>query len=171
MASGFTSLLSYVKCGYAELLGADLVPVYGDGTRKHIPQDPGVYVLHEAGKPLFVGRASYLRDRLGEQSLPGSDPDVAPLAQQLARDQIGRRVPSDELGSTPEFRAAKERVHGMSVRWVEEPDPDCRYLLQFCTAKKLRKHFQPPAKPEWPIWFHLRSEVERIADLSRARRR
>ena len=171
MPSGFKSLLSCVERRHAELVGADLVPVYRGGNRKHIPHGPGVYVLSEEGKPLFVGRTGHLRDRLGEQSLPGSDPNVAPLAQQLAREQIGRGVPSDELGSTPEVSAAKERVHGMCVRWVEEPDPDCRYLLQFCTAKKLRGPFQPPPKPEWPIWFHLRCQIERITDLFRTRRR
>ena len=170
MVSGFKSLLSYVERTHAELVGADLVRVYCDGTRKHIPEEPGVDVLYEEGKPLFVGRAIHLRDRLGEQTLPGSDPSVVPLAQQLARDKIGRRVRSAELGSTPEFKVAKERVHRMSVRWLEEPDPDCQYLLQFCTARKLRIPFQPPAKNEWPIWFQLRCEIEPIVDLLRARR-
>ena len=36
-----------------------------------------------------------------------------------------------------EFEKAKERIRTMSVRWVEEPDADCRYLLEFYAAKEL----------------------------------
>ena len=141
MASGFTSLLSYVKCGYAELLGADLVPVYGDGTRKHIPQDPGVYVLHEDKKPLYTGRTKNLRQRLGEHSLCGSRPNQAPLAQALARECVDAPVSASELHHREEFKSAKKRVHAMSVLWVEEADADCRYLLEFYAAKELQTPF------------------------------
>ena len=170
LASGFKPLLSLVEHRYAELVDADLVAVYRDGAREHVPQGPGVYVLHERGNPLFVGRANHLRNRLGEQTLSGADPNVAPFAQQLAREAIGMQISSADLGGTREFRVAKERVHRMCVRWVEEPDPDCRYLLQFWTAKKLRIPFQPAANG-WLIWFRLRCEAKRIADLLGVRSR
>ena len=138
MPSGFKSLLSCVERRHAELVGADLVPVYRDRTRKHIPPEPGVYVLYEDKKPLYTGRTKNLRQRLGEHSLCGSRPNQAPLAQALARECVDAPVSASELHLREEFKSAKKRVHAMSVLWVKEADADCRYLLEFYAAKELQ---------------------------------
>ena len=36
-----------------------------------------------------------------------------------------------------EFEKARKEIREMSVRWVEESDADCRYLLEFYAAKEL----------------------------------
>ena len=36
------------------------------------------------------------------------------------------------------FEKARQRIRKMSVRWLEECDPDVRYLLEFYAAKELQ---------------------------------
>ena len=129
------------------------VQVYIDGARKHIPPLAGVYVLYEVqdeqNVPLYVGRTGKgegnLRGRLGQHTVPSSDQNEAPLARQLACQTIGVERGSAAIYETDNFKtafeAAKKRVRTMSVRWVTEPDPDCRYLLEFYAAKELRTHY------------------------------
>ena len=130
-----------------------LVQVYIDGARKHIRPLAGVYVLYEVrdeqNVPLYVGRTgkgeANLRGRLGQHTLPGSDQNEAPLARQLACKRIGVERGSAAVYGTGEFKRAfeieKRRVCKMFVRWVPEPDPDCRYLLEFYVAKELQTPF------------------------------
>lgn len=125
------------------------VQVYIDDARKHIPPLAGVYVLHEVqdGRDvaLYVGRTGKgegnLRGRLGQHTVPSSDHNEAPLARQLACQNIGLKRGSAAAYGTDKFKrafeAAKKRVSKMSVRWATEPDPDSRYLWEFYAAKEL----------------------------------
>ena len=120
--------------------------IYEKPHRGHLPREPGIYVLYEDGQPLYVGRTgkgqAHLRQRVGEHCLPGSDQNLAPLARQLACERIGVERGSAEVYATNDFKKAleleKRRVSEMCVNWVTESDPDCRYLLEFYAAKKLR---------------------------------
>ena len=145
MEVGFDSNLHRVRDAFQRLLRLDLVSIYRDGGRGHIPDSPGVYVLYERGNALYAGSTgpkSGLRKRLGQHSLDGSDHRQAPLARALTCQEIGDGLRCPERYETGEFKTIfgemKERVRTMSVRWVEECDPDIRYLLEFYAAKEPR---------------------------------
>ena len=145
MGTNFKSLLARVESQYASLCKARLWEVYEKPSRKHIPNEPGVYVLYERGNALYPGRTgpkSGLRKRLGQHSLDGSDHKQAALARALACKKLGNGLRCPEGYDTHRFKEAfgemKKRVRGMSVRWVEESDPDTRCLLEFYAAKELR---------------------------------
>lgn len=144
MEAGFDSHLHRVRDAFRRLVRSELVSIYRDERRDHIPKGAGVYALYETGNALYAGRTgprSGLRKRLGQHSLRGSDHRQAPLARALACQELGDGLRCPERYDTDEFNEVfgrmKERVHRMSVRWVEERDPDVRYLLEFYAAKEL----------------------------------
>ena len=145
MSTNFESLLAQVEAQYAALCRARPRKIYEKPYRKHIPDEPGVYVLNEGQNAVYAGRTgpkSGLRKRLGQHTLEGSDPRQAALAKHLAEEELEQKrigpITKDELNRTEEFCTAKKRVRAMCVRWVVEPDADCRYLLEFYAAKELR---------------------------------
>ena len=149
MGSDFKSLLVGVQRSYAAMASKGLVPLYRYGTRKHVPKKEGIYVLYENGSPLYVGRTRDLWRRLGEHSLQGSDEYLATFAIVLAREETNipatykketsaKHLIANHRAFAAAFDTAKKRIRNMEVRWMEEPDPDSRYLLEFYAAKELR---------------------------------
>ena len=76
----------------------------------------------------------------------------AAFSKQLARKKTG--IPGsyrkgegwkDQVKACPKlqeaFEGARKEIRELSVRWVEESDPDTRYLLEFYAAKELRTPF------------------------------
>ena len=145
MSAGFDSLLEQVKDSFKCLLGRPLIPV--KGMASHIPlQSAGIYVFYENGKPLRVGTTTDVRKRIRQHH--GRDPRSAAFAKLLARKATciwgsyrkgeGWQDQYDKSSKLREaFEKARERIRQMSVRWVEESDANCRYLLEFYAAKKL----------------------------------
>jgi GIY-YIG catalytic domain len=110
--------------------------------------EQGVYFFTEADAPLYVGRTSRLRERLGEHRRPSSSHYAAPFAFRLAREATDRLVPSyttkggrEELCRDPAFAAAflsaKARVRAMTVQFVAEADPTRQALFEIYAATAL----------------------------------
>lgn len=119
-------------------------PVTLRGLPKIVPRS-GVYVFSEGASHLYVGRSKRLRDRLRYHSSSAED---APFAFKLAREQTGNTRASysskgsrEDLLADPQFRAAfqaaKERIHRMQIRFVDEPDPTRQALLEIYVAISL----------------------------------
>jgi len=158
VSTTFKTLLAQVESQYTLLCRARLRAVYEKPHRKHIPNEPGVYVLYENGDALYVGRTEDIRRRLGEHSLPGSDQYAANLAIAVARretcspaDYTRETSAGYLLKNNPQFQAAfsqaKARIGRMRVRYTVEPDPDSRYLLVFYTAKELPTRYNTFGEP------------------------
>ena len=111
-----------------------------------LPKSAGVYVFYEANTPQRVGTTKNLCQRVKQHHGPSLR--SAAFAKRLARCATGIRggtrpgegwktqaCENPQLGA--EFEKARERIRNMQVRWVEVPDADCRYLLEFYAAKEL----------------------------------
>ena len=95
--------------------------------------DPGIYVLYEGDKPMYVGRSDHLKDRLLSHGRPSSGSNSASFAFILAKEDCEITDPDHKSMSRPEleidldfkslFEAAKERVRKMPVRAVGIQDP------------------------------------------------
>lgn len=94
------------------------------------PEEPGVYVFYEGGRPVYVGRISNLRTRLTEHR--SSSPHLSGLAFRMARAKVGkpaRKIRGNSgrhlYDTSPAFRAAfdeaVDRIRAMEVRYVVLP--------------------------------------------------
>ena len=113
----------------------------------------GVYVLSEAGRPLYVGRSNDIRARIGNHSRPGATQQKAAFAFRLARQATGITRASykkgdesrDGLMKNPAFikafTLAKARICEMELRYVEESDPVRQTLLEIYVAITLEASF------------------------------
>ena len=143
MRTRFDSLLERAKDSFKCLLGKTLIPVK-DAYR--IPESAGIYVFYKNDEPLRVGTTKKLRTRVKQHH--GGNSRNAAFAKLLARKATGvpgsNREGEDwesQLATYPklkvEFEKARKEIREMSVRWVEESDADCRYLLEFYAAQEL----------------------------------
>lgn len=109
----------------------------------------GIYLFSEGNRHLYVGRTNRLRRRLTEHCRKGSTHNSAPFAFLLARTASGQLAASyrpngsrAELEKDPTFKsafmAAKSRVSGMDIRYVEEVDPLRQALLEMYVAIALQ---------------------------------
>ena len=105
----------------------------------------GIYLFSEGRRHLYVGRTNRMGGRLREHCRPSSTHGTAHFAFILAREATGRTYVSCsraelavEPGFMEAFRAAKERVSRMHVRFVEERDPIRQALLEVYTAVALK---------------------------------
>ena len=105
----------------------------------------GVYLFTEDKKHLYVGRSNDLKGRIRRHARPSSRQSSATFAFKLAREATGETTASynkkgsrEALMKKPAFRrafeAAKERIRGMDVRWVEEPNQLRQALLEIYAA-------------------------------------
>lgn len=108
-----------------------------------------VYLFSEGDGHLYVGRTNRLRQRLLEHGRLSSGHNSAPFAFILAREATGRTTATyqtngsrGELEADPvfaaAFRAAKERVRAMDIRFVQELDPMRQALLEMYVAVALQ---------------------------------
>ena len=143
MDTGFDPLLHEVRNAFPRLL--EVTPVAVDVKPSPIPEEPGVYVFYADGKPLRVGTAQDLRKRVRKHHT-GNHQNAA-FAKRLAREETRIKGSYQEgwdeqvekhpqLGKA--FEEAKEKIRTMSLAWLEVPEADCRYLLEFYAAKELQ---------------------------------
>lgn len=106
-----------------------------------LPRDvptSGIYLFSEGPRHLYVGRSKRIRDRLRYHC--GTAPDAS-LAFKLAREETGNaRASYSPAGSRKAlllestfqdaYRAAKERIRRMDLRYVSEPDANRQALLE-----------------------------------------
>ena len=111
-----------------------------------VPKVPAIYLLSEGNRPQYVGRTDNLRDRLSGHMRLGNDRNSASFAFLLAKEDAGgkglniKRTGSALEGDhefQPFFRAAKERVARMRVRYVEVESPIEQALLEVYAAESL----------------------------------
>lgn len=113
-----------------------------------IPSLPGgepsscVYLFSENSHHLYVGRTRNLRNRLRQHSSPAAQHNQAVFAFRLAREATGRleaaytgkgrraELAKNDPEFSAAFKAAKDRVRKMDVRYVEETDPMRQALLE-----------------------------------------
>lgn len=145
MNTGFDSHLDRVRDVFQRLLR--VTPVVADKEPSPIPKGGGIYVFYKNGQPLRVGRTGNLRDRV-KAHYKGDHAEAA-FAVALAREETKIRATykketsaaylvKNHLEFSDAFDRAKERISKMHVQCVSEPDPDCRFLLEFYAAKELR---------------------------------
>ncbi|MBT5032297.1 MAG: GIY-YIG nuclease family protein [Proteobacteria bacterium] len=108
----------------------------------------GIYLFSEDEQHLYVGRTNTIRKRLQNHCRPGSGHNSATFAFRLARQLTGQtNATYTEQGSRaylqndpkfgPIFKAQKERVRNMNVRYVLEPDPMRQALLEMYVSVSL----------------------------------
>lgn len=122
----------------------------------HLPPEmpkAGVYLLSEAGLPLYVGRSNDIRGRIGRHSRPGATYRMAVFAFRLAREITGNVRASYKKGDgsraslmenpvfVEAFTAAKARIREMELRYVEEADPVRQTLLEVYVAMVLEAKY------------------------------
>jgi hypothetical protein len=105
-----------------------------------VPERAGIYLFAEDGIPRYVGQTRNLRRQLTQHGAAFARQNQATFAFNLARAeaQADRRIPlsrsREELAADPRFavlfRRARERVAGMSIRFVEVDDPELRTVFE-----------------------------------------
>ena len=126
-------------------------PVKFDQLPSLIPER-GIYLFSEGDTHLYVGRTNRLRNRLRAHCSASSTHNTAAFAFRIARHKTGRlRASYRKEGSraslmqdeafAAEFRAAKQRLSEMNIRYVEETDPIRQTLLEVYVAVMLQTPF------------------------------
>jgi hypothetical protein len=135
----FAALIGVIVQKYEELMRMELVSC------SEVPNGTpigGVYVFYEGGQPLYVGKTKKsISTRLRIHFCNSPD---APFAYNIAREKTGlQKRYNRETSRTKlkkheqfqaEFKVAKQRIKNMNVRYVHEPDPLLRTLLEIYTA-------------------------------------
>ena len=104
---------------------------------------PGVYVFSES-RPIYVGQTRNLRMRLRQHGGASSRENQASFAFNIARIEA-EADPSIDLSQTRRalevapgfaelFRAARDRVARMDIRFVEVDDPELRTVFEVYAA-------------------------------------
>lgn len=144
----FDSAIDDVKRDLRRLI--EMEPFRLDTRPSPVPKElPGVYVLYESDRPLYVGRGRDVRQRLANHR--SSSVTAASFTVKLAR--IAAKTPSKYTSATKAenlltinstfqaaFKSARARILDMQVRYVdtEYDDHDVRQaLLEIYAASEL----------------------------------
>jgi hypothetical protein len=107
------------------------------------PVCSAIYVIFEAGKPLYVGRTRNLRRRLRNhlRLLPGQSAFAFRLARELTGNPKAsyttagsRKMLMQDAGFRKAFTDSGARIAHMSVRWIEIADPIAQHLFEVYVA-------------------------------------
>jgi len=143
----FEELVASLHGSFVALVRSDPSRIADLGADARVP---GVYMLTERGRNLYVGRSNHIRKRLAGHSRPSSPPGSAAFAFRLAREETGHVEARYQRGSgtraelmkAPTFRKASERgkarIREMDVRVVCEGHPVRQALLEIYVATVLR---------------------------------
>ena len=146
MNPDFRQLIETLDSSFRRLVAME--PVYAGQLPRGMPK-AGIYLLSENGRHLYVGRTNRLRKRLNEHGRTSSGHNTAPFAFRLARETTGhlrasykasgsrRSLETDPLFKA-EFAKQKQRVRGMTVRFVEETDPLRQAVLELYVSVALK---------------------------------
>jgi hypothetical protein len=107
-----------------------------------------VYLFTEESTPLYVGRTDHFGQRLGNHCRPSSGANQSVFAFKLAREAAGL---TEAMYTGPNtrarlmknpafiggFKAAKQRLNAMQIRFVEEQDQIRQALLEIYCAVAL----------------------------------
>ena len=151
--SDFASAVDGIQPTFRRLVEMD--PFRLDEAPSPVPDaQPGVYLLSESGRPLYVGRTHDVRGRLSDHR--SSAVTRATLAVKMARIAANRPATYTPGNSArhlyshdPTFRTrfdeARARICAMQVRWVDETDDVRQALLEIYAAVDLDTILR-----EWP---------------------
>ena len=143
--SDFASAVDGIQPTFQRLVEMD--PFRLDEAPSPVPDaQPGVYLLSESGRPLYVGRTRDVRGRLSDHR--SSAVTRATLAVKMARIAANRPATYTPGNSArhlyshdPTFRTrfdeARARICAMQVRWVDETDDVRQALLEIYAAVDL----------------------------------
>ena len=143
--SDFASAIDGIKPAFQRLLEMD--PFRLDEVPSPVPAgQPGVYLLSESARPLYVGRTRDVRGRLSDHR--SSSVTRATLAVKMARIAANRPATytsgnsaTDLYSHDPTFRTqfeeATTRICAMQVRYVIETDDVRQALLEIYAAVDL----------------------------------
>jgi predicted GIY-YIG superfamily endonuclease len=112
----------------------------------------GIYLFSEGPSHLYVGRTNRLRERLRNHCQQSGTHFTATFAFRIARHESGKVDAAytkdgsrQALMADPRFarafRAAKERVRKMDIRYVQEEEPTRQALLEIYVATVLNTPF------------------------------
>ncbi len=139
MDAAFVAHVEALRPKLEQLLA--MSPVKPTRLPKEMPA-AGVYLLLEAGRPLYVGRSNSIRRRIGRHCRPGATHRMAAFAFRLAREATGNLIATYKKGAGSRadlmkdeafitaFTNAKARIRAMDLRFVEEADPTRQALLE-----------------------------------------
>jgi predicted GIY-YIG superfamily endonuclease len=106
-----------------------------------IPKSPGIYLFVDGKTPIYVGQSRNLRARLDQHCQRSSGILSASLAFNIAKEQCWGKNPPKRRAEVQEhrqfkqfFRAAKEGLDKMEVRWIEVESPELRTVLEVYIA-------------------------------------
>ena len=139
MNERFRNLVDALHGKYEALL------TMGPIVAREIPTDTpvgGVYLFSEGSIHLYAGRTKRpIAVRIRNHCSTAPD---CPFAWLLAREATGRKATYTRDGSRKmlladaafkaAYQAAKDRIRGMGVRYVHEPDPTSQALLEIYVA-------------------------------------
>ena len=143
--SDFASAFDGIKPAFRRLVEMD--PFCLDEVPSPVPAaHPGVYLLSESDRPLYVGRTRDVRGRLSDHR--SSAPTRATLAVKMARIAANRpatytsgnsatHLYSHDLTFRTRFDEARARICAMQVRWVVETDDVRQAMLEIYAAVDL----------------------------------
>jgi hypothetical protein len=125
-----------------------MAPVKADSLPRDAPWQ-GIYLFSEGARPMYVGRTRNLRQRLRNHCGAGAQENQAVFAFKLTREATGKpkaayttdgsraALMKDSVFAAA-FKAAKVRVRGMDLRYVQEADPLRQALLEMYVAVVLK---------------------------------
>src|SRR5665213_1581315 len=137
MNAEFLQYIDRLDAKVDQLLAA---PVYRfNDLPRGIPKS-GVYLFSEGEQNLYVGRSNRIRGRLSSHCRDSSRHNAASFAFRIARERTGRveaaynkTASRAALSVDPEFsvafRAAKEFLRSLNIRFVEETHQTTQALL------------------------------------------
>lgn len=135
----FATRVEQLAGKFDELMACPLMPAKEATSSKLFSSKGGIYVFYENDRPIYVGRSDNLKRRVRIHRM--SDHMGATLAFKLAREQANTEGLDHSMAKNrkakiaiPEFNTmflnAKQRITGMSVRFVEVEDSILQMMLE-----------------------------------------
>lgn len=148
MNERFAKIVEALEPTFQKLV--QMTPLRVDQISGVVPER-GIYLFSEGPTHLYVGRTNSLKKRIQNHGRAGNTHHKATFAFRIARLETGIKATYKSEGSRdelekdptfgPAFVAAKARIRGMDLRFVEEQDPTRQALLEIYAATVLETPF------------------------------